>query len=75
MLLCCQLGVDGRAFLERSTSEKKQYAALSRNFIADAVEKAMPAVVNITVDSGELQRMNRGMLANIKILTAVRSFG
>ncbi|RLN51007.1 hypothetical protein BBJ28_00019408 [Nothophytophthora sp. Chile5] len=29
-------------------------SVLSRNFIADAVEKAFPAVVNIAVDSGEL---------------------
>jgi len=28
-------------------------SVLSRNFIADAVEKAFPAVVNIAVDSGE----------------------
>ena len=29
---------------------------LTRNFIADAVEKAFPAVVNISVDSGESGR-------------------
>ena len=34
-------------------SRLKNTSVLSRNFIADAVEKAFPAVVNVAVDSGE----------------------
>lgn len=50
---CCLL--DSTALLERAAAAEKpkKYAApLSRNFIADAVEKAIPAVVNVAVDSG-----------------------
>jgi S1-C subfamily serine protease len=43
-------------FLDKSTvimeSRKNTGAILTRNFIADAVEKASPAVVNVAVDSG-----------------------
>ncbi|OQR92703.1 serine protease family S01B [Achlya hypogyna] len=38
----------------------KSASYLTRNFIADAVEKAAPAVVNITIDYGHLQGMSSG---------------
>uniref|UniRef100_K3WPP6 PDZ domain-containing protein n=1 Tax=Globisporangium ultimum (strain ATCC 200006 / CBS 805.95 / DAOM BR144) TaxID=431595 RepID=K3WPP6_GLOUD len=54
------------AFLERPAPEPKKNVALSRNFIADAVEKAMPAVVNITVDSGYFSNNGSGFIIQSK---------
>lgn len=44
---------DEEGKLEAAANRGAQVMALTRNFIADAVEKAFPAVVNVAVDSGE----------------------
>lgn len=44
------------------TGSHRRNAALSRNFIADAVEKAIPAVVNVAVDSGYFSSNGSGFV-------------
>ncbi|OQR95898.1 serine protease family S01B [Thraustotheca clavata] len=51
---------DRRIGTNENYANMKSAAYLSRNFIADAVEKAAPAVVNITIDYGHLQGMSSG---------------
>lgn len=42
--------------------QRKETLFLGRNFIADAVEKAFPAVVNISVDSGHFSSNGSGFI-------------
>ncbi|TYZ60072.1 hypothetical protein PybrP1_008742, partial [[Pythium] brassicae (nom. inval.)] len=56
---------DAVARLERAPADdgsRRKNAALSRNFIADAVEKAIPAVVNVAVDSGYFSSNGSGFV-------------
>lgn len=48
--------------LEAPDAASKKYATLTRSFIADAVEKAFPAVVNVAVDSGYVSSNGSGFI-------------
>ncbi|DBA02957.1 TPA: hypothetical protein N0F65_005984, partial [Lagenidium giganteum] len=63
----------GQSFARLESPPKKAHV-LTRNFIADAVEQAFPAVVNIAVDSGELAHSGTTDAVVWRILNDVNKF-